>query len=229
MLFSGVIFDLDGVIADTESVQLRAVNLMLEPYGHALSPAQWAREYVGHPIEEDIRDIRTRFRIDAPLPELSAYRRQAYSKLLGDSAGLEPLPGLERLLDELAARRIPLGIASGSPRADVETVLRTLNLMERFSALATADEVKQTKPAPDVYLLAAARLNLNPTDCVAIEDSATGMAAAKSAGLHVIGVPSLYTRHHDLSRADKLAGGFDEVFDLLIRQMNIRQEINGRG
>lgn len=217
MLFSGVIFDLDGVIADTESVQLRAVNLMLEPYKHTLSPGQWAADYVGHPIDEDIRDIRTRFELDAPLAELSAHRRSAYSKLLADSAGLQPLPGLERLLDELAARRVPLGIASGSPRPDVETVLRSVRLLDRFSALATADEVKQNKPAPDVYLLAAARLNLKPTDCLAIEDSATGIAAAKNAGLYVIGVPSFYTRNHDLSRADRLADGFEQVFDFLFQ------------
>lgn len=214
MDFSGIIFDLDGVIADTESVQLHAINLMLQQYGHSLTPEQWAGDYVGHPIEEDVRDIRLRFKIETPLQELSATRRSTYSNLLQEGTDLKPTPGLERLLDELRTHQVPLGIASGSPRADVLAVLRALGLRERFRAIATADEVAHTKPAPDVYLLAASRLRLEPVHCVAIEDSGTGMAAASAAGMKVIGVPSIYTQHHDLSKADYLLATFDEVLAL---------------
>lgn len=217
MLFSGIIFDLDGVIADTESVQLRAVNLMLEPFGYTLSREEWAESYVGHPIEEDVRDIRLAFQLGTPLEELSARRRALYSNLLKEGTGLEPLPGLASFLNELQTRKVPLGIASGSPRGDVITVLRTLDLIERFSAIAAADEVERTKPAPDVYLLAAARMNLQAAQCLAIEDSGTGIAAAKGAGMQVIGIPSLYTRHHNLSQADRLVSGFDELFEKLFK------------
>lgn len=82
MFFFGIIFDLDAVIADTESVQLRAVNLMLQPFGNGLSQREWAVDYVGHPIEEDVSDMRLRFQLDAPLEELSARRRSTYSNLL---------------------------------------------------------------------------------------------------------------------------------------------------
>lgn len=218
-MFSAVIFDLDGVIADTESVQLRAINLLLHPFGHSLPQEEWAREYVGHPIEEDVRAIQTRFGLETPLEILSERRRILYRNLLQDGAGLQTLPGLDAFLEGLRERQIPLAIASGSPRADIETVLRTLNLSERFNAIAAADEVAQPKPAPDVYLLATARLKIQAHECLAIEDSATGIASAKSAGLRVAAIPSAYTRHQDLSKADVLVGGFHELSWLLSRRV----------
>jgi HAD superfamily hydrolase (TIGR01509 family) len=216
MFFSAIIFDLDGVIADTESVQLHAINLLLSPYGYSLSQEEWAREYVGHPIEDDVRKLRSRFQLDASAELLSAQRRATYSNLLKQATGLVPLPGLNPFLDELQTRHIPLGIASGSPRADILTVLRTLNLIERFGVIAAADEVKQAKPAPDVYLLAAARMNMPSKQCLAVEDSAPGIAAAKAAGMQAIGIPSAYTQHQDLGQADKLVTGFDELFQFLL-------------
>lgn len=215
-MFSAIIFDLDGVIADTESVQLHAVNLILRPFGHSLSQAEWAEQYVGHPIEQDVRAIHARFNLPAPLSELAGQRRAFYRSLLRQSGELKPLPGLERFLDELRSGQVPLGIASGSPRADVETVLRTLHLMERFQTIAAADQVARPKPAPDVYELACRQLNAAPDQCLAFEDSATGVAAAKNAGLRVIAIPSTYTRDHDLSRADALINSFEELdFDAL--------------
>ena len=217
MFFSAIIFDLDGVMADTESVQLRAINLLLKPFGYSLSQEEWAREYVGHPIEEDVRRIQSRFQLDMPLEILNAQRRATYSNLLKQGRELVPLPGLGSFLDELQTRRIPLGVASGSPRADVLTVLGILNLIGRFGAIAAADEVEQAKPAPDVYLLAAARMDLPPDQCLAIEDSAPGIMAAKRAGMQAIGIPSAYTRYQDLSQADTLVADFDELFHFLFK------------
>jgi HAD superfamily hydrolase (TIGR01509 family) len=217
-MFSAFIFDLDGVIADTESVQLHAINLLLHPFGHSLTQEEWAKEYVGHPIEEDVRAIQTRFRLETPLKILSERRRILYKNLLQDGAGLQTLPGLDAFLGALRERHMPLAIASGSPRADVETVLRTLNLRERFNAIAAADEVAHPKPAPDVYLLATRQLKIQAHECLAIEDSATGIASAKSAGLQVAAIPSAYTRHQDLSKADVLLDGFYELSQLLFRR-----------
>lgn len=210
-MFSAIIFDLDGIIADTESVQVHAINLMLQPFGHNLTRLEWAQKYVGRPIEQDVRDLHARFQLPAPLDEVSAQRRKWYRELLEQGTELQMLPGLERFLDGLRDRQIPLGIASGSPRADIDTVLRTLHLTDRFGTIAAADQVTNPKPAPDVYLLAARQLNAPVAECIAIEDSATGMTAAKSAGMRVIGIPSDYTRHHDLSTADVLVSSFDDL------------------
>lgn len=211
MPFSAVIFDLDGVIADTESVQLRAINMLLNPFGISISADEWAGQYVGHPIEEDVRDLHARLNLSMPLATLAERRRAVYRELLRKDSQLQPQPGLVSLLDELHARKIPIGIASGSPLGDVETVLRVLGLSGRFNAIAAGDQVEHPKPAPDVYLLAAARLEIQPDQCVAIEDSAAGVAAAKAAGARVVAIPSIYTRRQDLSRADAVLRDFDEL------------------
>ncbi len=215
MSLCAVIFDLDGVLADTESVQLRVMNSLLNPFGVTISREDWGMTFVGVPIEEDLRRVHRQFHLPVPVERLDTQRRAIYSNLLEQGEGLLPLPGLISLLDELRGREIRLGVASGSPRGDVLAVLRALGLLDRFAAVATASDVARPKPAPDVYLHVLAMLGCAAGGSVAIEDSGPGVASANAAGLRVIAVPSSYTREHDFSLADARAGGFEEVSCIL--------------
>jgi HAD superfamily hydrolase (TIGR01509 family) len=102
--------------------------------------------------------------------------------------GVEPMPGAVELLDALA---VPTGVASNSPRSFVDRALEVSGLRERFDCVLSADDVARPKPAPDLYLALARGLGADPAACVALEDSPTGVAAARAAGAFVIGVPSL--------------------------------------
>ena len=107
-----------------------------------------------------------------------------------DGTGVEPMPGVIELLDALREHRIPLGLATNSGREFATRALRAAGIYERFTAVVSAEDVERPKPAPDVSLSAAAELGAGPADCVALEDSETGVAAARAAGMTVIGVPS---------------------------------------
>lgn len=215
MPLSAVIFDLDGVLADTESIQLLAVNTLLSPYGAFISKHEWGTVYVGTPIEEDLRRIRARFKLDISVETIADHRRAIYRDLLNGGTELLPTPGLLPLLDELEARCIPFGVASGSPREDVEIVLKALGVGERFHSLSTFSDVSRPKPAPDVYLLAMDKLGVTAQECVAIEDSASGMAAAHAAGLRVIAMPSEYTQHQNMSPAEARVSDLNQARELL--------------
>jgi HAD superfamily hydrolase (TIGR01509 family) len=122
---------------------------------------------------------------------------------------LAPLPGLFRLLDELEARGIPRAVATSGHRHYAQLALRTLGVADRFQALATGDEVARGKPAPDIFLLAAERLGVQPTGCLVLEDSHLGVAAAKAAGMRAVAVPNPRIPAAQFSEADY-------VFDSLV-------------
>ncbi|MCL4393366.1 MAG: HAD family phosphatase [Chloroflexi bacterium] len=195
---SAVVFDLDGVVADTESIQLKAFNLVLKPYGIEISEHEWATVYVGTPVEQDVAAAHARYNLPVSLETMASERRATYSKLIQTRGELEPSDGLVELLQFLQAREILTAIASASPRVDVSNVLQRLEIAPFFRVVVTSDDVRRSKPAPDVYLHAAAGLGVSPGDCFAVEDSASGMLAAKAAGMTVIGFPSRFTRHQDL-------------------------------
>ncbi len=212
-----VILDLDGLMVDSEPVHQRAFERLLARHGidRQFTVEEYGRYFVGIPVTENAQWLAAHFDLkDAP-EVFIAEREKIYEELLGDPANLIPMPGLFGLLDALSARGMPLGVASGSPRNQVDAILSGLRIAARFRAVVAGDDVPRTKPAPDVYLRATEELGSAPVRCVAIEDSATGITAAKAAGLYAIAVPNRYTAHQDLSRADARAESLDRVMALI--------------
>jgi HAD superfamily hydrolase (TIGR01509 family) len=212
-----VILDLDGLMIDSEPLHQRAFELLLARHGvdHMFTEDEYGRSFVGIPVKENAEWLVAHFDLKGAQEDLIAEREQIYEELLGDPANLIPMPGLFGLLDDLSARGLPLGVASGSPRNQVDVVLRGLQIAARFRTVVAGDDVPHTKPAPDVYRRATEELGVAPARCVAIEDSVTGITAAKAAGLRAIAVPNRYTAHQDLSRADARVEGLVQVMDLL--------------
>ena len=126
-----------------------------------------------------------------------------------------PMPGLRELLDEIDRRGLPRAIASSGIRRYVEAVLRVNGLPDRFSVIITGDQVAHGKPAPDVFLAAARALNVEPSDCLVLEDAPAGVQAAKAAGMACIAVPDRGVAQLDLSQADKIVSSLHEVKTLL--------------
>jgi HAD superfamily hydrolase (TIGR01509 family) len=107
------------------------------------------------------------------------------------AAGIEPMPGAEALLGALRAAGVPLALVSNSRRSFVELAIASAGLAGTFDALVTAEDVANPKPAPDAYLAAARELGVEPAACVILEDSPTGLAAARATGALTVGIPSL--------------------------------------
>lgn len=199
-----IIFDLDGLLVDTEPIHRRVFNALLARYGvtDEISDEEFGRAFVGISQRDNWEYLRARFALPAPVDVLTDEHTRLYERLIADARNVALMPGARTLLETLSARGTPLAVASSSPRVQVETILRGLRLAPLFQTIVTGSDVAHLKPAPDIYLRACASLHADPTRTVALEDSASGARAAKAAGLRVIVVPNRYTQHQDLSCAD---------------------------
>ncbi len=194
-----VVFDLDGVIWDGEPLYHEAFNVVLGPYGYAVTEEEYGR-IIGLSVEAAWDQVRERFSLtERPTVFYRAYN-EAVLDLLKQPA--EPLPGVREVLDELKRRGIPVGLASASLRQWVDATLAGLRLEGAFDATVSASEVQRSKPAPDLYLAAAGRLGVPPEECLAVEDTAAGIASAKAAGMFAAQIRAASTALPPLSEAD---------------------------
>ncbi len=195
-----VIFDMDGLMVDTEPLQFAAFRQQLwDDYGIELSEDEF-HGMVGYRIDENWRDLKARHDIPGDIADLIERRDALYRPIL--EARVQAMPGVVELVRRLHDAGYQLAVASSSPYWQIDIVIDALGLRPYFAALASGEEVTVGKPDPAIYVLVAQRLDIAPPDCVALEDSRAGMTAAKAAGMHCIAVPNFYTRDQDLSAAD---------------------------
>jgi HAD superfamily hydrolase (TIGR01509 family) len=202
---AAVIFDNDGVTLDTEQAWTRAETTLYARHGAAFT-MDHKRDLLGAAGAEGRATLERHLGLPG---RGEALVRELDGLVLEElRAGAPPMPGAEALLGALRAAGVPVGLASNSSRSFVAQALRVGGLDGAFDVVVTADDVPRPKPAPDVYLAAAAALGAAPADCAALEDSHTGVAAARAAGMLVIGVPSLPGVL--LDEADVVAGSLED-------------------
>ena len=207
-MLQGVVFDFDGLIADTEWPEYRAVAEQFEQRGLSFPPENWVH-VIGSSWKVDwIGDLETRLGAAVDRGAVMAQHAHRKRELM---VGLRPLPGVLRLLDAVASAGIPLAVASSSPRNWVEPWLADLALHSHFAAICTLDDVTAAKPAPELFLAACGSIGVDPAYAVALEDSANGATAAKAAGMRCIAVPNRLTRFLDLSHADLIVDSLESV------------------
>jgi HAD superfamily hydrolase (TIGR01509 family) len=180
------VFDNDGLLLDTEEAWTRAEVRLFEAHGSTFTPAH-KRDLIGS--SHLVAAGKLEAMLDQPGRGEALVDELQAMVLEEGRAGVAPRPGAAQLLADLAAAGVPLGLASNSLRPFVDLVLGSSGLADRFAVVVSGDEVAHAKPAPDLYLLACERLDAEPAASVALEDSPTGVAAGKAAGLRVIGVP----------------------------------------
>ena len=208
--FQAVIFDLDGVLWDGEPLYQEAFNVILEPYGVRVSDEDY-RQIIGTSVGAAWDWVRRRFKLTAaPDGVLRAYN-EAVLRLLEQP--FEPLPGVRPLIDALRRRGVPIGVATASLRPWADATLRGLGLQDAFGVVVSASEVRNAKPAPDLFLAAAARLGVSPNRCLAVEDTAPGIAAAKAAGMFAVQLRAASTALSPLPDADLVLDALSD-FDL---------------
>lgn len=194
-----VLFDMDGVLIDSEPFHLRATQLALGERGTAFGERD-NRVFFGATDPELFRLLRILFDLDTSTDELVA-RKRAHLIALVRTAG-RPAPGVPDVPLRLRHAGLRLGLVSASARPVIHAVLETVGLGQAFDAIVSGDEVPRGKPAPDGFLMAARRLDIGPERCLVVEDSRNGVLAAKSAGMLVAAVPCRATSHEDFSPAD---------------------------
>ena len=182
-----VLLDLDGTLVDTEGIWWAAEAQVFADLGHVLDEAH-RTVVVGGPMTRSVGHLMAVTGTTATLAELTQAINSRFQELIARGAPL--MPGARRLLTELSAHGLPTALVSASHRSTIDAMLRSLG-HEHFTFTLAGDEVARTKPHPEPYLTAAARLGAAPADCVVIEDTLTGVASAEAAGCRVVAVPSL--------------------------------------
>lgn len=213
-----IIFDFDGVIADTEPLHYAALRQVLSAeLGIALSREDYYTEYLGFDDRGCFRAALTvhgRPLNPALIESLVEKKGQAFLAALGQE--LQLFPGVRELI-ESAVRQYRLGIASGALRHEIELILEQAGLRKAFSCITSAEDVTQGKPAPEPFLRAMAELNvfesdhsLRPEDCLVIEDSLPGIRGARAAGMKVLAVANTHDIQH-LTEAHAVTPSLDQV------------------
>jgi beta-phosphoglucomutase len=205
MALQAVLFDFNGTIINDEPIHRQLIDDLL--LSENLRPA--AKSYrnicLGKTDRACLLDLfaeQGRSVNDMQLQKILVRKAQAYQQFLATLAELPIYPDLADFLEQLQSAGMQLGIVTGALRVEVETVLKQCGLLDRFQVIVTCEDVPTSKPAPDGYLLAAAQLKLQPRECLAIEDTFTGIKAAQAAQIPVVGIAHTYPFHMLQRRAD---------------------------
>lgn len=200
-----VIWDLDGTLIDSSHYHWEAWQAVMEAENFSLTYEEYVADF-GKRNDEILRG-----RLGADLPDefiarVSQAKEEVYRDLIR-TKGLDLLPGAAYWLERLKAEGWLQALATSAPRGNIDAVFAALGIEKFFDAVISSEEVKVGKPEPDVFLAAAARMDVAPRDCIVIEDAPAGVEAARRAGMKSIGV---LTTHREL-QADLVAPRLDQL------------------
>jgi len=196
LMIDVVIFDLDGLLADTENLHFQSYQAVLAKYGIDLSYEYYEEHWIR--TGRGIGDFIKHREVPASIDEIRNAKARIYRELVLNSA--QPMPGALECLELLKGRKT-LALATSSYADASDAVMTALNIRNYFKVVAANENVKKVKPAPDVFLYVARKLDVTSGSCLVLEDSEKGVLAANAAGMKCIAVPNRHTREHDLSKA----------------------------
>jgi HAD superfamily hydrolase (TIGR01509 family) len=203
-----VIFDMDGVLVDSEPLHHRSTQAALGARGSSYTERD-NRAFFGATDAEMLRVLRILFDLPDPTAALVEAKTQHLVRLIRTEA--RPLPGVPAVPLRLRQAGLPLALATASRHPIIQAVLDTVGLQGAFQAVVSGDEVPRGKPAPDGFLMAARRLGVDPDRCLVVEDSRNGVLAGKAAGMLVAAIPCPATSHEDFSAADLVLPGLEAL------------------
>lgn len=203
------IFDMDGVLIDSQPIHYDADIAMMAHFGVQVTREQ-VEQYAGMTNPMRFPIYQKVFQIPAALEDMLSYRADIVRKLFVESHA-HAIHGSKALLERIKTAGFAIGLASSTDHALIEWILDTIGLLLYFDVIVSGEEVPQGKPAPDVYLEAAHQLGVLPCDCFVIEDSTHGIHAAKAAGMWVLGYKNPTSGKQDLSLADAITDDFTKV------------------
>jgi len=205
-MVSTIIFDLDGLLSDTETLHMKAYQFVLNKYGISLGQIEyqdhWIRDGLG--IKDYIKNNNLQFSAD----QLREEKAIVYQHLL--DCELNEMPGAKILLEKLFKKK-RLALASSSYKKDVLKVLNNLQIINYFEIIATGNDVKNVKPKPDILIYVANLMNVNTSECIVIDDAEKGIIAAYAAGMRSIAIPNKFTSNNNFQYATYIIDSLFEV------------------
>jgi len=214
-MIKALIFDMDDTLANSSKLHKKAFDITLKKYGVSESnlPAEVIKEFHGKKISDIAQEMVFNLKLPITSDQLLAERKDLIDELLKQ---VEPMPGFTELKKYLDKTDKILVLASSSRRIHVDLILDVLKIKDLFKIIVSGDEVINGKPAPDIFLLAAKKINISPEECLVIEDSKNGISAAKKAGMKCIGMRNeIIGFNLDLSEADFIAKDLSEIEEII--------------
>lgn len=210
-MLKAVIFDMDGVLIDSEPFHQVVNEKIFANLGINLSEDEY-HSFIGTTHKDMWSTIKKRYNLPQSVPELVNMQVSGNINYIKNEK-IEPIKikGVAKLLSKIARENIKTGIASSSPTEVIELVINKFRLSDYFSAVVGGEEIKKGKPSPDIFLKAAKRLDVNPSDCIVIEDSRNGVLAAKAAGMKCVGFKNPNSGNQDLGKADLVIDNYDSL------------------
>lgn len=209
-MIRGVLFDMDGVLVDSEDLICRAAIEMFRENGIIAEPEDFL-PFVGMGENRYLGGVALKYWLNADIEEIKARTYHIYETIVRGK--LHPLPGAIEFIRQCRNRGFKLALATSADRFKMEVNLREIGLSENsFDATVNGLEVERKKPFPDIYLEAAARLGLKPEDCLVVEDAVSGVRAGKAAGCKCLALMTSF-RAEDLAEADWICKNLADVPD----------------
>lgn len=218
-----VIFDMDGVIVDSNPVHRESIRVFCQEYGIRVSDDFLRKSVYGRTNSEWIPELFPEA-TDSDVKQLSDEKEAIFRKLFDPNQHV--VKGLVNLIEELRQQEVPIGVATSAPVDNETYILKSLGIRQKFSTILHSAHVERSKPAPDIYQKAAENLDRKPDKCVVFEDSIPGSNAALKAGCYTVGVTTTYSSE-ELSRCHRTIRDFAGVdLTLLKRWLQKRHDIS---
>jgi len=210
-----VIFDHDGTLVDSESTHFSIWRNFLANYDIDFQEHDYMQHCSGVPTLQNAKLILEYYDLDFSMEDL-AEQKEAYTSRYLEKRSLPLMPFASECIDRCRSAGLLCAVATGASRYEIQKTCSTYFDHATFDTLATKDDVQRSKPAPDVYQLVMDQLDIAPDQCIAIEDSATGVSSALAASLDVIAIPNAYSKQQNLSQATYTCANLREATDLLL-------------
>jgi HAD superfamily hydrolase (TIGR01509 family) len=214
-----VIFDMDGVIVDTEPVHHYAYNQHFKQLNIDVSPEMYA-SFTGNSTKNIFERLKVQFNLSDDVPTLVETKRNLFNEAFDSKEDLFLLDGVEDLIKDLHQNGMQLVLASSSAKVTINRIFNRFGLHKYFTHIISGEDFPKSKPHPAIFQHAAFLAETLPENCIVIEDSTNGIKAAKAAGIYCIGYDSFHSKMQDYSMADRVISNFDELNFKTIQTIN---------
>ncbi len=209
-MLKAVIFDMDGVLVDSELEHLKVETKLLKSLGIELKEGEH-NKFVGTTANYKWSCIKENYDIDKEIEELMQLNTDGYYNHITSGDVLKAIDGVTELVNSLSENKFKLAVGSSSNMNAIEVSLKAIKLEKYFDAVVSGQYVKLSKPEPDIFLYAANKLLVKPEECLVVEDSHNGVIAANRAGMKCLGYISEHSGNQDLSTADLTTDSFNKI------------------
>ncbi|MEO9474039.1 MAG: HAD family phosphatase [Cyclobacteriaceae bacterium] len=209
-MLKAAIFDMDGVIIDSEPLHYKAYHQMFDEVGVTVS-AELYDSLTGKSTINLCKQIKEHFGLNHSPEELAAIKRRYYNVIFENDKTFDLIDGVRDLIENYYANGLTLVLGSSATMASIERIFKRFDLNRYFKAKLSGAELKASKPHPEIFIKAAEATGFSPDECIVIEDATNGIEAAKGAGIFAVAFDSEHSKNQDYSKADLVVGDLEEI------------------